>query len=890
MGENDAGRAASVDARSDTPRRGAARPAVSPPGGSPGPRGASPPSFLAIQPAGHRAGVRALATVALSVAVCIALAPFAKLQLPAVAAFIPVYESALVLNDLITAALLYGQWRITRLRALSVLASGYLFTAVITVGHALSFPGLFAPGGALGAGPQSTAWIYMFWHGGFPLFVIAYAWMRRVRPPGADAGGEPGSEPDEEDDVGADVTRGRRTALGATLAALALGVGLTALATAGHAWLPAIMSGHRYTPAMMFTVGTVWLLCMAALAVLLSRRRAASVLDLGLMVVMVAWLCDIALAALLNGGRYDLGFYAGRIFGLLACSAVLVELLFENAVLYAQLAQAHGLERRRAQELALARDEAQRANAAKSLFLASMSHEIRTPMNAVIGLTHLALQGALEGRQRDYVAKAHTSSKALLALLNDILDYSKVEAGKLSLEAEEFGVEEVVENVGELFSARLEETGLDLVFDIDRDVPPRVVGDAFRLTQVLNNLVGNAIKFTPRGEIVIRVEVLGRDAGRVGLRLSVSDTGIGMTRETSDRLFEAFAQGESGTARRFGGTGLGLAICRRLVGLMGGDIAVESELGRGSIFRFSAWFGLPAAGTARRDLYRIRGMRALVLDGQPTEREAWSRMLSSWRFQVSLAAFVDDAVFKFQRAASHEAPYELLVLDWKTGAAGVLEQVELACAERALSMPRVLVLTGQHHIDAVERTLGVRDGLQVMVKPVTPSRLFEAIVRLQHGAAAPKVARPLEKTLDEALRPLRGAMVLLVEDDLVNQQVAQAFLELGGLSVTIASNGLQAVDLVRERAFDVVLMDMQMPEMGGIEATRCIRLLPQGRDLPIVAMTAAAMDEDRQACLAAGMDAHVGKPIVPAELAEVLLQWVRPPDAAAGGAASRAVT
>ncbi len=890
MGENDAGRDASVDARSDTRRSGEVRAAELPQGESPGTAGDSPPSFLAIQPAGHRARVRALATVALSVAVCIALAPFAKLQLPAVAAFIPIYESALVLNDLITAALLYGQWRITRLRALSVLASGYLFTAVITVGHALSFPGLFAPGGALGAGPQSTAWIYMFWHGGFPLFVIAYAWMRRAGPPGADAGGEPGSEPDLEDDVGADVTRGRRTALGATLAALALGVGLTALATAGHAWLPAIMSGHRYTPAMMFTVGTVWLLCMAALAVLLSRRRAASVLDLGLMVVMVAWLCDIALAALLNGGRYDLGFYAGRIFGLLACSAVLVELLFENAVLYAQLAQAHGLERRRAQELALARDEAQRANAAKSLFLASMSHEIRTPMNAVIGLTHLALQGALEGRQRDYVAKAHASSKALLALLNDILDYSKVEAGKLSLEAEEFGVEEVVENVGELFSARLEETGLDLVFDIDRDVPPRVVGDAFRLTQVLNNLVGNAIKFTPRGEIVIRVEVLGRDAGRVGLRLSVSDTGIGMTRETSDRLFEAFAQGESGTARRFGGTGLGLAICRRLVGLMGGDIAVESELGRGSIFRFSAWFGLPAAGTARRDLYRIRGMRALVLDGQPTEREAWSRMLSSWRFQVSLAAFVDDAVFKFQRAASHEAPYELLVLDWKTGAAGVLEQVELACAERALSMPRVLVLTGQHHIDAVERTLGVRDGLQVMVKPVTPSRLFEAIVRLQHGAAAPKVARPLEKTLDEALRPLRGAMVLLVEDDLVNQQVAQAFLELGGLSVTIASNGLQAVDLVRERAFDVVLMDMQMPEMGGIEATRCIRLLPQGKDLPIVAMTAAAMDEDRQACLAAGMDAHVGKPIVPAELAEVLLQWVRPPDAAAGGAASRAVT
>jgi two-component system, sensor histidine kinase and response regulator len=822
------------------------------------------PSFLAIQPAGRRARLRAFATMGLSLGVCLALAPFAKLQLPAMAAFIPLYEAALVLNDLITAALLYGQWRITRLRALAVLASGYLFTATITIGHALSFPGLFAPGGVLGAGPQSTAWIYMFWHGGFPLFVVVYAWMRRGAPaPDADADADAAGE--------------RRTAVLATAAALILGVGLTALATAGHALLPAIMSGNRYTPAMLVTVGTVWVLCIAALLALLPRRRDASMLDLGLMVVMVAWLCDIALSAMLNGGRYDLGFYAGRIYGLLACSAVLAELLFENAVLYARLAQAHGRERQRAAELALARDEAQRANASKSLFLASMSHEIRTPMNAVIGLTHLALQGPLEGRQRDYVAKAHTSSKALLALLNDILDYSKVEAGKISLEAEEFGIEEVVENVGELFSARLEETGLDLVFDIDREVPPRVVGDAFRLTQVLNNLVGNAIKFTPRGEIVIRVELIERTPERVGLRLAVRDTGIGMSRETRERLFEAFAQGESGTARRFGGTGLGLAICRRLVALMGGEIAVDSELGSGSTFRFSAWFGLTAAGEPRRDLHRIRGMRALVMDGPPTEREAWISMLSSWRFQVSAAAFVDDAVFKFQRAASHELPYELLVLDGKTGAAAVLEKVETLCAERGLPTPRVLVLTGQHHVDALERELGPREGLQVLVKPVTPSRLFEAIVRLQHGTAAPPIARPLEKTLDEALRSLRGAQVLLVEDDPVNQQVAQAFLELGGLAVTIAGNGLQAVDLVRERAFDLVLMDMQMPEMGGIEATRCIRLLPQGEGLPIVAMTAAAMDEDRQACLAAGMDAHIGKPIVPAELVEVLLKWAQPP-------------
>ncbi|MDH0864252.1 response regulator [Mitsuaria sp. GD03876] len=836
------------------------------------------PSFLALQPAGRRSRARALATIALSIVVCLALAPFATVQLPVVTAFIPAYEAALIVNDLITAALLYGQWRITRAPALSVLASGYLFTAAITAGHALSYPGVFAPGGALGAGPQSTAWLYMFWHGGFPLFVIAYAWMRREAP-AVDASGQ------VDPAAVASPAKGRRVAIAAPVLALALGLGLTALATLGHAALPAIMAGSRYTPTMLVAVGTVWALCIGALAALLPRRRGASMLDLGLMVVLVAWLCDIALSAMLNGGRYDLGFYAGRVYGLLACSAVLVELLLENAVLYARLADTHGRERRRAAELALARDEAQRANAAKSLFLASMSHEIRTPMNAVIGLTHLALQGPLEGRQREYVGKAHASSKALLALLNDILDYSKVEAGKISLEAEEFGVEEVIENVGELFSARLEETGLDLVFDIDRDVPPRVVGDAFRLTQVLNNLVGNAIKFTPRGEIVIRVEARAREPDRVELGLSVRDTGIGMSPETRERLFEAFAQGETGTARRFGGTGLGLAICRRLVGLMAGEIAVDSTLGQGSTFRFSAWFGMPAAGAPRRDLYRIRGMRALVMDGQPTEREAWSQMLSSWRFQVSAAAFVDDAAFKWQRAAGHEAPYELLVLDWKTGAREVLAQVLALGEARGLPPPRVVVLAGPHHLDAVTDELGPREGLEVLAKPVTPSRLFEAVVRLQHGHAPPPVARPLGQTLEESLRPLRGAQVLLVEDDPVNQQVAQAFLELGGLVVTVAGNGLQAVDLVRERAFDLVLMDMQMPEMGGIEAARCIRLLPQGAGLPIVAMTAAAMDEDRQACLAAGMDAHVGKPIVPAELVEALLAWTKPPRLAAGGSA-----
>ena len=822
-------------------------------GGDPAAGGESP-SFLLNQPARRAERQRALAVLLVSAVVFAGLVPFAQRQLAPVPAFIPIYESALVVNDLITAVLLFGQYRILHSRALLVLGSGYLFTALIAAGHALTFPGLFAPGGLLGAGPQSTAWIYMFWHAGFPVFVLAYAAMPR--------------EPAEPH---------RGWAFGVPAFTVLLSVALVALATAGQGLLPAIMAGNRYTPAMLGTVGSVWLFSLVALGVLWWHRRPHTVIDLWLMVVLCAWLFDIALSAMLNAGRYDLGFYAGRIYGLLACSVVLFELLLENSLLYARLAESHEAERRRSVELAMARDEAQAANAAKSLFLASMSHEIRTPMNAVIGLTHLTLQTRLDEQQRDYLTKVHVSSKALLNLLNDILDYSKVEAGKITLEAEEFSPEEVIESVGQLFSARLEEVGLDLVFEIDKDIPQRLVGDSLRLTQVLNNLVGNAIKFTPRGEVVIRAELLAREAERVCLRIAVRDTGIGLSKEQAGRLFEVFSQADKATSRRYGGTGLGLAICKRLVELMGGSITVESAPGVGSTFAFTAWLGPAKPGAERIDLHSIRGMRTLVLDGQPTARQALAQMLQSWRFQVALAAFSDDALYKLRRAAA-EAPHELLVLDWKSGGREVIEQVR-----GQASPPAVVVLTTLHAREGVRQDLADLPSCCVLAKPVTPSRLFEAVVRLQHGEALPQPTQPLGAKLDlaQALKTIRGARVLLAEDDLVNQQVATAFLQMAGLDVTLAANGLEAVDCIKRETFDVVLMDMQMPEMDGIHATRAIRLLPQGEGLPIIAMTAAAMDEDRQACLAAGMDAHVSKPIDPKELVRTLLAWVPAARAAA---------
>jgi CheY-like chemotaxis protein len=537
----------------------------------------------------------------------------------------------------------------------------------------------------------------------------------------------------------------------------------------------------------------------------------------------------------------------------------------------------HQNDLRQAAALRLARDEARAADQAKGLFLANMSHEIRTPMNAVIGLTAMVLQTKLDETQRDYLGKVQTSSKALLTLLNDILDYSKIEAGKVVLEAEEFSPEETIENVGNLFSARVEEAGLDLLFEIDRHMPPRLVGDALRLTQVLNNLVGNAIKFTSVGEVVIGARMLSRVDDQVELAFSVRDTGIGVTPEQAERLFNVFQQAERSTARKYGGTGLGLAICKRLVELMGGHIEVAPAPGGGSIFGFTCKFAVARGAVERIDLHRIRGMRALVVDAQPTERLILQQMLQSWRFQVGTASFPDDALHKLRRA-DPGAPHELMLLDWKTGDLDLLLDARRIVDEHrtrpGVAPLSVIALTSLAARERVAESLKGLPGVEIVAKPVTPSRLFETVVRLQHGEALPAGAGEPRFDLTEAMRPLRGARVLLAEDNPVNQQVAMAFLHAGGLAVTLAENGLDAVEWVKKERFDVVLMDMQMPDMDGTQATRLIRKLPRCASLPIIAMTAAAMDSDRQECLAAGMNAHVAKPIDAERLVDTLLEWV----------------
>jgi signal transduction histidine kinase/DNA-binding response OmpR family regulator len=833
---------------------------------------ASGVTFLLNQPADRRQRWRAGLVLAVSVLLFGTLVPFVRVPMGFLPAFIPIYESALLINDAVTAVLLFGQYRILRSRALMVLACAYLFTALMTVVHALSYPGVFAAGGLLGAGRQSTAALYMFWHAGFPLFVLAYSALKRRE------GRDGAMSTANEQSWFAPARPHDRLALALPGATVALAGLLTLYATLGQEWLPTFLYPDHFGLALTFSASAIWALSLIGVAALW-RHRPHSVLDLWLSVSLVAWSFDVALSSMLNAARFDFGFYAGRVYGLMAGSAVLIELLLENGALYARLVRVHHNDRRQAAALRVARDEARSADHAKGLFLANMSHEIRTPMNAVIGLTAMVLQTRLDETQRDYLTKVQTSSKALLTLLNDILDYSKIEAGKVALEAEEFSPEETIENVGNLFSAKVEEAGLDLLFEIDRDMPPRLVGDALRLAQVLNNLVGNAIKFTSVGEVVIGARVVSRSDEQVELAFSVRDTGIGVTPEQAERLFNVFQQAERSTSRKYGGTGLGLAICKRLVELMGGRIEVMPAPGGGSIFGFTCKFAAARGATERIDLHRIRGMRTLVVDGQPTERLILQQMLQSWRFQVGTASFPDDALHKLRRA-DPSAPHELMLLDWKTGDLDLLLRARRAVEEHR-SQPgaaplSVIAMTSLAARERVAEALKGLQGVDIVTKPVTPSRLFDTVVRLQLGEAPPPRAEAPRFDLAEAMQAIRGARVLLAEDNPVNQQVAAAFLQAGGLDVTLAENGLEAVEWVKKAHFDVVLMDMQMPDMDGTQATRLIRKLPQGMGLPIIAMTAAAMDSDRQECLAAGMNAHVAKPIDAEKLVRTLLEWVSP--------------
>ena len=525
--------------------------------------------------------------------------------------------------------------------------------------------------------------------------------------------------------------------------------------------------------------------------------------------------------------------------------------------------------------LSEAKVAAEDAAKAKAEFLANMSHEIRTPMNAVIGLAHLCLKTDLTAKQRDYVGKIHNAGTSLLSIINDILDFSKIEAGKLDIENVTFELDSVMNNISTMVAQKIQDKGLELLFHVSSDIPHALLGDPLRLGQVLINLLGNAVKFTERGEIRLIGELLERTGDKVKLRFSVKDTGIGMTKEQASRLFQAFSQADTSTSRKYGGTGLGLAISKRLVELMGGSIWVVSEPGSGSTFSFTGWFGLSEA-TARKVVpTRLGSLKVLVVDDNAAAREVLEEHLRAIGAEIELVASGTEAIVAVRRADA-DRPFDVLLLDWRMPGIDGVETARRIRADGSLkSMPAIIIVTafGREEVRGEAELAGVNGFL---IKPVNQSTLINVLAEI----FAPEHMMAAREAVKATAYDLNGLRVLLAEDNAINQQIAVELLEGVGVSVDVANNGREAVEKLLASAgdlpYDAVLMDLQMPEMDGYQATARIRAEPRLADLPIVAMTAHAMAEERDRCLAAGMHAHITKPIDPELLYRTLMQFYRP--------------
>jgi signal transduction histidine kinase/DNA-binding response OmpR family regulator/HPt (histidine-containing phosphotransfer) domain-containing protein len=525
--------------------------------------------------------------------------------------------------------------------------------------------------------------------------------------------------------------------------------------------------------------------------------------------------------------------------------------------------------------------EAEAANQAKSSFLANMSHEIRTPMNAILGFCHLALRTELTSKQLDYVSKIKGAGTSLLGLINDILDFSKIEAGKLSLERIHFNLRSSLESTFSIATVKAAEKGIAVRLDIDASVPATLLGDALRLNQVVLNLLSNAIKFTEHGSVAVSIKQVEQHGALITLEVAVRDTGIGMTSEQRALLFRPFSQADGSTTRRFGGTGLGLAISKQLVELMDGSIRVESVPDAGSTFSFTF---VMEVGDSRRLPHRmppeeLRRLRVLIADDNPASREILQDIFVSWAMHVDVVASGKEALAALQKAMFDAVPYDLVLMDWRMPGMG---GVETAKAMRGIShlakLPAVLMVSayGQDEVKAEAEAAGIS---AFLVKPVEPTTLLETITALIAADKSHVPARAAHVDSIPMVAPhLRGLRVLVAEDNEINRELAVELLTDAGLVVDVAENGRIACARVLESGehYDAVLMDVQMPEMDGFEATARIRKQWPNDRLPIIAMTAHAYEAERQRCLDAGMNDHVAKPVDPALLVRTLDRWLRP--------------
>ncbi len=580
---------------------------------------------------------------------------------------------------------------------------------------------------------------------------------------------------------------------------------------------------------------------------------------------LIGWTVNFAFSVVLSGvirGRNDVTFFSMHSFQF---GSVIDMLIFMRVL---------GL-RSKAMQNAMHRAEA--ATRMKSDFLANMSHEIRTPMNAIIGMSRLALMNDPTPRQRNYLAKIQGAGEHLLALINDILDFSKIEAGKMTLESVPFELGDIFEHLSSMAVVKADARRVELVFRVARNVPRTLVGDPLRLGQVLINLTSNAVKFTDKGEIVVAVEVAERMPGALLLRFSVSDTGIGMSEEQMAGLFESFSQGDGSITRRYGGTGLGLSISKQLVEMMGGAIRVRSTPGLGSQFTFKVPLALADAGRAPAapHLTALHKVRVLVVDDSATATDALVEMLAAFGVRADAARSGPVALDMIVRAVSAGEPYQAVLMDFMMPGWDGIDTIRRIRADARLSSPPAILMVSASTREEVTHKDAHTQPEGFLSKPVGPSLLYHSLLHvLQPELASDKVHRAGAGAPD--LARLEGARILLVEDNANNREVALDFLAAAAIQVDVAVHGGQAVQMVRDGDYDLVLMDIAMPEIDGLAATRHIRALPDRGTLPVVAMTAHAMSGDREMSLAAGMNDHVTKPIDPDRLFTTLLKWIDP--------------